>query len=197
MKHTFITFFYLTPIFPYLTSIVLTSTLITSLFLIVFSLPTHAETVIHITDSVTSSRVEQSYEDLADIDHCLSSEDIEQSGYHQVSDILRTLGGAGVSNTGGMGKASSLRIRGEEGYRTLVLIDGVDVSDPTATQVSPNIEHIMLDAVDRIEILRGPQGFIYGADAGGVVNILSPKGQDSLRTTITMEAGTMIPVEPI
>src|SRR5690606_27531351 len=109
----------------------------------------------------------------------VDAEEIELRAYHSVADVLRTQPGIGVSNTGGAGKSTSLRIRGEEGYRTLVMIDGIDISDPTGTQVGPSFDHLLTSTgFERGQILRGPRGFMYGADAGGVVNILPRTGGD-------------------
>src|SRR5690606_40926730 len=85
--------------------------------------------------------------------------------------------GIGVSNSGGTGKFTALRIRGEEGYRTVLLIDGVKAVDPSGTQAVPTFESLLVTSdVERVEVLRGPQGFIYGADAGGVVSVLTRRG---------------------
>ena len=111
----------------------------------------------------------------------ISAEDIQLRGYHSLTDILRTQPGVGASNNGGAGKPTALRIRGEEGYRTLVMIDGVKLADPSRPQVGPAFEHLLTtNDIERIEILRCAQGFIYGADAGGVVNILTKTGAGPL-----------------
>lgn len=139
---------------------------------------------------ITSSRVAEPQEEVATSVTVLTQEDIEAAGYSSVAELLRTVGAIGVSNSGGEGKATALRIRGEESYRTLVMIDGVDVSDPTGTQVGPQIQHLLLNGdIERIEILRGAQGFIYGADAGGVVNIFTVKGRSPVKANLKLEAG--------
>ena len=89
-----------------------------------------------------------------------------------------------ADSSGGFGSASSIRIRGEEGFRTLVRIDGVDVSDPNGPQVQPQIGQLQSAAINRIEILRGPQGLAYGADAGGVINIESGYAQQPFAASI-------------
>ena len=138
---------------------------------------------------VSASRIEMPLRKAGVSISVLTSEDIKAYGNISVADILRSLPAINVSNNGGLGKATSLRIRGEDGYRTKFLIDGVDVSDPTGTQVQAQIQHILSSQVERIEVLRGPQGMMYGADAGGVVNIITKNGKDGVQGNISAEYG--------
>ena len=121
----------------------------------------------------------------------IDSQAIELRGYDGLADLLRTQPGIGVTNTGGQGKATTLRIRGEEGYRTQLLIDGVKAVDPSGTQVGPDFSSLLAtDDLERVEILRGPQGFLYGADAGGVVNVMTRRGNGPLGGRVSVEGGS-------
>lgn len=119
----------------------------------------------------------------------LDQVDIEALGYNDVPSLLRTVTGIGVSNSGGAGKQTSIRVRGEEGYRTQVRIDGMKLTDTSATQAQPQVQHLMSGGISRIEVLRGPQGLIYGADAGGVINLYTPIVNDGFKANISAEAG--------
>ena len=145
-------------------------------------LPDELEQNINIEEVVSvSSRVGVPLQRIGTAVSIISAEDIQLRGYHSVTDILRTQPGIGASNNGGSGKPTALRIRGEEGYRTLVMIDGIKLADPSRPQVGPAFEHLLTtNDIERIEILRGAQGFIYGADAGGVINILTKTGAGPL-----------------
>ncbi len=139
---------------------------------------------------VTSSRVPQPLREVATSVSVITRDELDLKGYTSIADVLRTEASIGVSNNGGAGKRTTLRIRGEEGYRTLVMVDGVDLADPTGTQIGPNIEHILNTFdVERIEVLRGPQGFLYGADAGGVVNIITRSVRQGLAGRFSAETG--------
>ncbi len=121
----------------------------------------------------------------------IDSQEIELRGYDGLADLLRTQPGIGVTNTGGAGKRTVLRIRGEEGYRTQLLIDGVKAVDPSGPQVGPDFDSLLATGdLERVEILRGPQGFIYGADAGGVVNVMTRRGSGPLGGRLSLEGGS-------
>ncbi len=138
---------------------------------------------------VSASRMPMPLRQVGSSVSVLTADDIRARGFVSIPDVLRNQTAIGVSNAGGQGKQTALRIRGEEGYRTLVIIDGVEVSDPTGTQVSPQLQHVLSSDIARIEILRGPQGMMYGADAGGVVNITSNTVKDGVNGGVTIEAG--------
>jgi vitamin B12 transporter len=119
----------------------------------------------------------------------IEEDDIEALGFISLADILRTQPGIGVSNSGGAGKNTTLRIRGEEGFRTQLYIDGAELSDPTAPQVTPIFDDILTSQVTRVEILRGTQGLSYGADAGGVINITTNDTDEDFAASATAEFG--------
>lgn len=138
---------------------------------------------------IVSSRVAMPLREIATSVSIVSLEDIEARGYANLTDVLKTQPSIGATNSGGIGSTTSLRVRGEEGYRTLVRIDGVDISDPTGTQIGPQLAHLQSSNLSRVEILRGSQGLAYGADAGGVINIYSRSPSDELSGNISGEFG--------
>lgn len=155
------------------------------------SAPSYAEDHSDIPEEllVTASRTATPLQQVGASVSVLDRSDIERLGYVRVQDILRTLPSIQVSSNGVMGSSSALRIRGEEGFRTRILIDGVNLDDSTGPQHAPRIEHLLLADIERIEVLRGAQGMIYGADAGGVVNIITRRAGDGLRGEISHEQG--------
>ena len=115
---------------------------------------------------------------------------IKAHGNFSLKDVLRQSAAIGVSSNGGIGATSSLRIRGEEGFRTLTFFDGLKLADPSGPQVSTPVEHILSSGVSRVEVLRGPQGLGYGADAGGVVSISSNTSVPGVQGSIDGQAGS-------
>jgi vitamin B12 transporter len=138
---------------------------------------------------ITSSRIPQALREVGTSMSVLDAEDIEAHGHLALTDVLRQLPAISTSSNGGIGKPTSLRIRGEEGYRTLTIVDGLRLSDPAGPQVGPQFEHILSNSVGRVEILRGPQGLSYGADAGGVVNMSSRQLDDGLQLVVDAQGG--------
>ena len=140
---------------------------------------------------ITSSMIEQPRRQIGTAVSVIDFEDLELRGYTSLADVLRTQPGIGVSNSGGPGKSTTLRIRGEESYRTLLMIDGVKALDPSAPQVAPSFDSLLTTTdLQRVEVLRGPQGFMYGADAGGVVNVMTKRGADGFGGGLGFEYGS-------
>ena len=105
----------------------------------------------------------------------LGREEIAQSGSLTVAELLSREAGVEFYSNGGEGKSSSLMLRGATAKQTVVLIDGVRIVSATAGTTS--LEYLNLDAIERIEIMRGPASSLYGADAiGGVVQIFTKRG---------------------
>ena len=102
----------------------------------------------------------------------ITAEDIERRQIRHVSDALRALPGVSVSQSGGTGSFTQVRIRGAEGNHTLVLIDGMEVSDPSSGEY--DMANLLADDIERIEVLRGAQSSVFGSNAiGGVINIVT------------------------
>lgn len=138
---------------------------------------------------IVSSNVEMPLREVATSVSVLDAKTIKEMGFLSAQDLLRSLPSISITNTGGMGKNSSISIRGEEGFRTLVKIDGIDVTDVTGPQSAPPIQHMMANDLARIEVLRGPQGLMYGADAGGVVLLSTASTEEGTKGRVTYENG--------
>lgn len=95
-----------------------------------------------------------------------------------LSDILRQVPGFSLNQSGGPGTQTQLRVRGAEANHTLVLVDGVRQNDATASDEFL-FNYGLLDHVERIEIVRGPQSSIWGTDAvSAVINIITKQAND-------------------
>jgi len=108
-----------------------------------------------------------------------------------VVDLLRDLPGMFVQQSGGRGSVVSLFTRGAKPNFTLVLLDGIKANDPTNTRGgSYDFSTFDLNDIERVEFVRGPTAAIYGSDAvGGVINIISRRGSDTLEAGLSGEGG--------
>lgn len=139
---------------------------------------------------VVASRVITRLDELGLSVSVVDQDTLKRLGYVSAGRVLDLQPGVSVSQDGGLGKTATVRIRGEEGFRTRVLLDGISVADPSSPQVSPRLEHLLSDGLQRMEILRGPQGLLYGADAGGVIAISSAQPTTGFSATFNAEAGS-------
>lgn len=106
-----------------------------------------------------------------------------------VSDILRDVPGVAVSRTGGIGGQTQIRMRGAEANQTLVLIDGIEVSDPSSSEYDFGL--LVADPDAHIEVLRGQQSSLYGSDAiGGVINYITSTGAEAPGISLRAEGGS-------
>ena len=139
---------------------------------------------------VTASRIAQPLAQVGVSLDVLTSEDLAQRNAASLADILRTVPGISVSNSGGLGKATSVFMRGEDSFRTRLYIDGIAISDTTATQIAPRFDALLNQQLGRVEVLKGPQALIYGADSGGVIAVFSPQATNAFNADVNAEAGS-------
>jgi vitamin B12 transporter len=140
---------------------------------------------------VTATRLETPDKKVASSVTVITAEDIEASGVNSVSEILNTIPGLEIFRLGGAGQQSSVLLRGADPAHLLVLVDGFAVNDPGSPKGTFNWAHFMVENIERIEVLRGPQSTLYGSDAmAGVINIITKSGEGLLGTTLDLEAGS-------
>ena len=114
---------------------------------------------------------------------------MEDRGTRMVSDVLRDAPGVAVNRGGPLGQFGEVRIRGGEGNHTLVLIDGLEASDPFQGQF--DFSTLIADDMSRIEVLRGQQSSLYGSQAiGGVISYSTATGAEAPGLRGRIEGGT-------
>src|SRR3977135_1623776 len=121
----------------------------------------------------------------------ITAKDMERDQRRTTPDALATVPGLNVVQSGGPGGLTSIFTRGTNSNHTKVLVDGIDVSDPTNPNRSFDYAHLLTSDIQQVEVLRGPQSGLYGADAlGGVISIITKKGEGPPRATGMIEGGS-------
>jgi vitamin B12 transporter len=139
---------------------------------------------------VTATLVPVAREDIAASVTVITREEIEQRQVKYLSDLLRDVPGFAVSQSGGPGSLTQIRVRGAESNQLLVLMDGVRANDP-ASGDEFQFEFASTANIERIEIIRGPQSAIWGTDAlAGVINIIRRKDVQEDYLNASAESGS-------
>jgi vitamin B12 transporter len=116
----------------------------------------------------------------------ITAEQLEQRQTRDIADILRDVPGVAVAGIAGQ---TQIRLRGSEANHVLVLVDGIEVSDPFAGEF--DIGTLQAEPGARVEVLRGPQSALYGPDAiGGVIAYESASGRSRPGFAARLEGGT-------
>ena len=142
---------------------------------------------------VTSvSKKKQHLEDVAAAVYVITQQDIRSSGARNIPDLLRMVPGVSVAQLDANIWAISIRGFGDRfGDKVLVLIDGRSVYTPTSSGVYWDQQDVPLEDIQRIEVIRGPGGTVWGANAvNGVINIITKPAKDTQGGLVTAAAGS-------
>jgi vitamin B12 transporter len=139
---------------------------------------------------VTPTRNAQPLADALPHTTVLGPEEITRSQAIDLPSLLSREAGFQFNQNGGRGTSSSLFLRGSASLQVLVLVDGVAINKQDATG-SVSLEHLMLDQIERVEIVRGNVSAIYGTGAiGGVIQVFTKKGGGQPSAQFTVEVGS-------
>ena len=171
--------------------------LIAALPLILLATRTTAQPADDSTDSslqevvVVANRTPVPLSKVGDSVTVLTDQDIEQSQAVAVADLLQQTPGITMANNGGMGEPTSVYVRGAESDQTVVVIDGVKMTDPSLPGGGFDFQDLLIGDVSRIEILRGAQSTLYGSDAiGGVIDIVTADPTQKSAGSVSLEGGS-------
>ncbi|MDQ6761060.1 MAG: TonB-dependent receptor [Bacteroidota bacterium] len=126
---------------------------------------------------VTANKFPQKQSTTGKVVTVITKEQIEKSGGQSVSQILNEQAGISISGAlNNLGSNQTVYVRGASAGRTLILMDGIPVYDPSVNNNYFDLNLISLNNVESIEICRGAQSTLYGSDAvAGVINIITIK----------------------
>ncbi|MEP6592616.1 MAG: TonB-dependent receptor [Acidobacteriota bacterium] len=140
----------------------------------------------------SASRKEQRAGDVPAAVYIITRDDIRRSGMTTVPDLLRLVPGVQVAQINASKWAVSVRgFNNLASNKVLVLVDGRSIYNPLFASVFWDTEDLMLEDVDRIEVIRGPGGAVWGANAvNGVINIITRPATDTPGLLVRAGAGT-------
>lgn len=126
---------------------------------------------------ITANRLPQIQGETLAATSVITREHIDARQAVSLFELLGTSAGIQTARAGGDGSQTSLFMRGTNSDHTLVLIDGVRIN--TASEGFARLEHIPVDQIERIEVVRGPHSSVHGADAiGGVIHVFTRQATD-------------------
>lgn len=136
------------------------------------------EAALKLSDTViTANRGAQSKADTTAAVSVFTREDIDRLQPVNVADLLSRVPGVQIRQSGGRGSLTGVFIRGTSTAQNMVLIDGVRVGSVTAGGANNALDHLNIEQIERVEVLRGSRSAIHGADAiGGVIQIFTRRG---------------------
>lgn len=138
---------------------------------------------------VTATRTATAPDKLLASTSIITRSDIEQFNYQTLEEALTSLPGVVMANSGGLGKQTALFIRGTESNHTQILLNGVKLA--TNGFGMPQLEHISLDQIDRIELVRGPQSSLYGSESiGGTIQIFTKQAEIGFTPEFSLSYGS-------
>ena len=139
---------------------------------------------------VTANRFEAPAGSVSSTVTVLTAEDLQARQVFSLSDALREVPGLDVVRSGSLGANTSVFTRGTNSNHTLLLIDGLEASDPSSFDGAIDFGDLGPEGIDRVEILRGPASSLYGSDAlGGVINVITHRGKGTPRFGLSAEGG--------
>jgi vitamin B12 transporter len=140
---------------------------------------------------VTATRIPTPALQVASSVTVVSAEEIASRQIRTLPDLLREVPGLNVVQSGGPGGQTSVFMRGTNANHTKVLIDGIDVGDPSSSNAAFDFGQLLTQDIQKVEVLRGPQSGLYGSDAvGGVINVITTSGNGPAQFNAGVEAGS-------
>jgi vitamin B12 transporter len=140
---------------------------------------------------VTATRIPTPESQVASSISVVSADDIAAMQTQTLPDVLKIIPGLNVVQVGGVGGQTSLFMRGTNSNHVKVLVDGIDVGDPSNSNGAFDVGQFLAQDIQRVEVLRGPQSGLYGSDAiGGVINVTTKAGSGPAQFTAGLEGGS-------
>jgi len=139
---------------------------------------------------VTATKTEQSLQNITSNVDIITGEELAEKHITTIAEALNLVSGISIVSNGGLGKSTSVFLRGFDTNRVLVLIDGVRYND-SAYSSGASFEHLMVGEIGQIEVIKGAQSGIWGSEASvGVINIITKKAKTGTTLNAHLDYGS-------
>ncbi|WP_029407396.1 TonB-dependent siderophore receptor [Thiomicrorhabdus sp. Milos-T2] len=138
---------------------------------------------------VTANNMSQNIQSITSQINVITREEIKEKQYQTLQQALQQVPGVNLYNNGGPLQATSIQMRGSSSGQVLVMVDGIAINDPSG--FGANLNSVALQDIERIEILKGPQAGVWGANAAaGVINIITTQAKSGEQGQVNIELGS-------
>lgn len=152
---------------------------------------THADETLEPINIISANKTIQSIQNTTSNVAVITAEEIEENGYQTVAEAINHVSGITVSSNGGTGQLTSIFVRGSDSGKTLVLLDGMRLNDPSTTDGRALLDGITTNNIQQIEIVKGGMGSIWGSNASaGVINIITKEAKEGVHGTLGLSYGS-------
>ncbi|WP_294964011.1 TonB-dependent receptor [Sulfurimonas sp.] len=142
---------------------------------------------------IVTAKTQKSALDTAGSFSVITQEDIQRTGASSIKEALEGVVGLNMGvNSSSLNGRQTINIRGNDSKNTLILVDGERISGSDAQIGHSNFQYnwIPMNAISKIEVIRGPMSALYGSNGiGGVINIITKKPIEEIQGEVTLEAG--------
>lgn len=140
---------------------------------------------------ISANKTKQSISETTSNMEVITAEDIQEKGYQSVAQVIATVSGIQVAQSGGLGQPSSFFVRGMDSGSVLVLIDGMRLNDPSTTNGTALLDSLTTSNIEQIEIIKGGSSSIWGSNASaGVINIITKEPKEGLHGSLGLSYGS-------
>ena len=140
---------------------------------------------------ISANKTKQSISETTSNMEVITAEDIQEKGYQSVAQVIATVSGIQVAQSGGLGQPSSFFVRGMDSGSVLVLIDGMRLNDPSTTNGTALLDSLTTSNIEQIEIIKGGSSSIWGSNASaGVINIITKEPKEGVHGSLGLSYGS-------
>jgi vitamin B12 transporter len=140
---------------------------------------------------VSATRLAMPIREIGSSVSVITAADIAARQQSSLADVLRSVPGLNITQSGGEGAPASIFMRGTNSNHVKVILDGIDIGDPSSPTGAADISKLLAGDIQRVEVLRGPQSGLYGSDAlGGVISITTRAGEGPAHVDLSSEGGS-------